>query len=380
MRASFPRPPARLFVISHTHTNSNLSDRRAPAEEAPKRAREGQWALVTLTTLSLVAFPFSANAGILSFVGSLFAAAGTETAAASSANAQNIDLLTAALNPDPNPAKGGGDITIVGGLALLPETGPEGTLADIEENQSGAISRYSVHQGDTLSSIGKMFGVSVNTIIWANNIKGGAIKPGETLIILPISGVSHTFAKGDTLQSVAKKYKADLGEILQYNGLSENSALSVGDVIIIPDGEIALPPAPSPFRGLGRPAHLRGAGGPDYEGYYLRPVIGGRRTQGLHGYNGVDLASYLGAPILAAANGEVIIAREGGWNGGYGNYIVIAHQNGTQTLYGHLSSLLSYEGKHVFRGEIVGYMGSTGRSTGPHLHFEVRGARNPFMD
>lgn len=217
-----------------------------------------------------------------------------------------------------------------------------------------------------------MFGVTTNTIAWANDISRGVIRPGQTLIILPISGVRHTVVKGDTLQTIAKKYKADITEIAQYNHLTENAKLALGDIVIVPDGEIPAPPA------AGRPAILRGAGGPSYEGYYLRPIIGGRKTQGLHGYNGVDLASYLGAPIMAAASGDVIIARSGGWNGGYGNYIVIAHPNGTQTLYGHLSALAVGTGRSVSRGEIIGYLGSTGRSTGPHLHFEVRGAKNPF--
>lgn len=311
---------------------------------------------------------------MLSFVGSLFAKEAEAEVAFSPINSQNVSLLAPALNPDPNPAKGGGDITVVGGVALLSETGPEGTLADIEENQSGAISIYVVREGDTLGAIAKMFGVTTNTIAWANDISRGVIRPGQTLIILPISGVRHTVVKGDTMQSIAKKYKADLTEIAQYNHVSENAKLAIGDLVIVPDGEIAPPPS----NVAGRPAVLRGAGGPSYDGYYLRPVLGGRKTQGLHGYNGVDLASYLGAPILAAATGDVIIARTSGWNGGYGNYIVIAHANGTQTLYGHLSSLAVTAGKEVTRGEIIGYMGSTGRSTGTHLHFEVRGAKNPF--
>ncbi len=303
------------------------------------------------------------------------------TPAPAPANAQTVALLTAALNPDPNPAKGGGDITVVGGIALLSETGPSGTMADIEDSKSDTISTYVVREGDTLGAIAKMFGVTPNTIVWANNLSRGLIHQGETLIILPISGVRHVVAKGDTLQSIAKKYKADPLEIQQYNGLEDDAVLSAGDVVIVPDGEVATP-APAPtmryVNGVRVTTPLRGAGGPDYEGYYMRPIIGGRKTQGLHGYNGVDLASYLGAPIFAAASGQVIIAKNFGYNGGYGNYIVIAHGNGTQTLYGHLSALVAYEGKNVERGEMIGYMGSTGRSTGPHLHFEVRGAKNPF--
>ena len=110
----------------------------------------------------------------------------------------------------------------------------------------------------------------------------------------------------------------------------------------------------------------------------MRPIIGGRRTQGLHGYNGVDLGVSYGSPIYAAAPGTVIISRNGGWNGGYGKYIVVSHPNGTQTLYAHNSDNVVFAGANVIRGQVIGFVGSTGKSTGPHLHFEVRGARNPF--
>ena len=327
-----------------------------------------------VVVVAVISLPFSANAGLFSYMGGLFG--GTDAVSPMVVTTQNIDLLQAALNPDPNPAKGGGDITIVGGTALLPETGPSGTQADIEEAQNNdTISIYVVRKGDTLGAIAKMFRVSTNTIAWANDISRGIIHEGDTLIILPISGVQHTVKASDTLQSIAKKYKADLKEILQFNNLEDNAKLAIGDTIIIPDGEMAVPVSVTRTPGY---TPLRGASNIDYAGYYLRPVINGRRTQGLHGYNGVDLASYFGAPILAAAAGEAIIAKNSGYNGGYGNYIVIAHENGTQTLYGHMSSLLAYPGKRVVRGEVIGYMGSTGRSTGTHLHFEVRGAKNPF--
>lgn len=325
-----------------------------------------------LFVLGLSVAPAFAHAGVFSFFASLLTEEAEAETTSSPGNSQNVWLLAAALNPDPNPAKGGGDITVVGGVALLSETGPAGTLADIEENQSAAISIYIVRKGDTLSDIAKMFDVTTNTIAWANDISRGLIQPGQTLVILPISGVRHTVSSGDTLQSIAKKYKADATEIARYNHLTEGANLAVGDIVLVPDGEIAVPPAAK------RPAALRGAGGPVYEGYYLRPILGGRKTQGLHGYNGVDLATYLGAPILASAAGDVIISRDSGWNGGYGKYIVIAHDNGTQTLYSHNSQNIVEAGQRVVRGQIIGYVGSTGRSTGPHLHFEVRSARNPF--
>ncbi|PIQ67135.1 MAG: hypothetical protein COV95_00370, partial [Candidatus Zambryskibacteria bacterium CG11_big_fil_rev_8_21_14_0_20_40_24] len=114
-----------------------------------------------------------------------------------------------------------------------------------------------------------------------------------------------------------------------------------------------------------------------YDGYYIKPV-NGRRTQGIHGYNAVDLGAPAGSPIFAAAPGVVIISRNSGWNGGYGRYIVIRHDNGTQTLYAHNSENIVYEGTSVVQGQVVGYVGSSGKSTGPHVHFEIRGAKNPF--
>jgi len=329
---------------------------------------------VTLAFIVL-AVPLSANAGFLSFVGSIFEKKTSEWSENKEMNSQNMALLQAASNFDPNPAKGGGDITIIGGSALLPDAGPSGTLADIESNPttSDQISLYVVREGDSLSQIAKMFGVTTNTIIWANDIKRGSlVAEGQTLVILPISGIRHTVVKGDTLKGIVAKYKGDVDEVLGFNGLTEGEALAVGDVVVIPDGEIEAPKA-SVTKTV-----VRGTNAPSYSGYYLRPIAGGTKTQGLHGYNGVDLAAPVGTPILASATGDVIISRSGGWNGGYGTYIVIKHPNGTQTLYAHNSKNIVSEGAHVVAGQIIGYVGSTGKSTGAHLHFEVRGAKNPF--
>ena len=292
-------------------------------------------------------------------------------------NSQTASLLKPVVNSDLTAGKGGGGPTIVDKSALLADTGPLGSIADVEEKiaNSDKISIYVVREGDSLSGIAKMFGVSVNTIIWANDIsRGDLIKTGETLIILPVTGIKYTIKIGDTLSSVAKKYKADSDEILDYNDLIDGSELAMGDEIIIPDGEAPYKPV---MRSYGK-SRLRGSGGPNYVGYYISPVSNSRRTQGLHGYNAVDLANYCGAPILAAASGDVIISRSYGWNGGYGNYIVISHPNGTQTLYAHNSRNIVSRGWHVVKGQVIGYMGSTGKSTGCHVHFEIRGARNPF--
>lgn len=232
--------------------------------------------------------------------------------------------------------------------------------------------------GDTLSEIAGMFNVSVNTILWANNLSSARdVHPGDTLIILPVSGVEHKVVKGDTLKSIAKKYGGDETEIAQFNGIDAGSSLTVGATVIVPGGEV-VPVVTTP-RVPARPsAPLIGGGGASKNGYYGNPVPGGHLTQGVHGWNGVDIGAPRGTPVYAAAKGTVIIARAGGWNGGYGNYVVITHANGTQTLYSHLSSVGISPGATVSGGQYIGTVGSTGKSTGTHLHFEVRGAANPF--
>ncbi|MDD5318480.1 MAG: peptidoglycan DD-metalloendopeptidase family protein [Candidatus Pacebacteria bacterium] len=351
--------------------------------------------------------PSQADAGIFSFMSNLFADNGAinqtlQTAAVSEAvidasNTQKMPILQAAVNSDPNPSKEKADLNIVGGQALVSETGPVGSVADVQAEEvkqySDRISVYVVHDGDTIKQIADMFNVSQNTILWANNLKSKSdIKTGMTLVILPISGVKYIVKKGDTLKSIAAAYKGNIDDISTYNNLEDNAQLAVGDEIIIPDGEVSevsssssssssktpVTTSPSISKKGFAPASDGTSHMTDPSGYFIRPIRGGVRTQGLHGHNGVDLASSYGASILAAASGQVIVARSGGWNGGYGTYVVISHDNGMQTLYGHLSSLNVTVGQHVSQGQVIGGMGATGEATGVHLHFEVRGGVNPF--
>lgn len=264
---------------------------------------------------------------------------------------------------------------VIEGNTLVSDSGIYGTATTSvsHKNKSDQISIYVVRSGDTLSQIAEMFDVTVNTIKWGNDLASNTLKEGQTLVILPISGVKHTVVKGDTLTSLVKKYKGDMDEILAYNGLAAGSALAVGSVVIIPDGEVVAPSSSGASVRLGVSSGLK-----EYAGYYLRPIAGGKRTQGIHGHNGIDIAAPVGTPILAAASGEVIISRATGWNGGYGVYIVVRHENGTQTLYSHNSSNTVSMGDSVNQGDTIGYVGQTGKATGPHLHFEIRGAKNPF--
>ena len=286
-------------------------------------------------------------------------------------NSQTLTLLAGYLNINPT-GTGGAEVAIVDGT-VLESNGIEGEFfVDLGKSGTGQISVYIVRTGDTLSEIAEMFGVSANTIIWANDIRGTSIKVGQELVILPISGVRHVVKSGDTLKSVATKYKADLNDVLLYNGLAIGDKIKSGDVIIIPDGVISATQVSSVKNSAGAQTY------PVYSGYYIRPIVGGRKTQGIHGNNGVDLAAPTGTPILAAADGRVIVSRSGGYNGGYGSYLVISHPNGTQTLYAHLSQNSVFVGQSVAQGQIIGAVGNTGKSTGSHLHFEIRGAKNPF--
>jgi len=292
-----------------------------------------------------------------------------------SGNLQTLPLAKPAMNVDPSAGRGGGDVVIVDGSALLPEEGPSGTIADIEKPKNSTISIYVVRRGDTLSGIAEMFDVSVNTILWANDLpRASQIRVGQVLTILPVTGIKYIVKKGDTLASIAKRYGGDAEEIASYNGIDE--ALAAGTEIIIPDGEV---PAPVSVPKRSTSPYATPTGTPSQAGYYLRPIAGGIHTQGIHGYNGVDLAASVGTPIFASAEGDVIVAKSTGWNGGYGQYVVIQHANGSQTLYSHASSVIVSVGQHVQQGQVIAYVGRTGKATGAHVHFEIRnGIRNPF--
>jgi len=346
--------------------------------------------------LLLVSVPALVSAGFLSDL--LQKTAPDSKASDTSYNSQTLPLPTPATNLDPSPTLTASELVLVRGEAIAAQDNPL-SPDDVQIQASNSqISVYIVRPGDTLSSIAAMFGVSTNTIVGANDIQKGVIKPGQELVILPISGIQHTVVKGETLTSLAKKYNSDAGNIALYNNLQDGAALTPGDTIIIPGGELVLAakttPTPSKTKTTAKttkttksaktaktftPAPLRNAGGPEYDDYYTWPVDGGVVTQSLHGYNGVDIGAPTGTNMFASAAGTVIIARaNGAWNGGYGNYIVIAHDNGTQTLYAHASRVLVSAGQSVAKGQVIGKVGRTGESTGSHLHFEIRGATNPF--
>ncbi len=321
----------------------------------------------------MIVLPLTASAGMLGMFGTLLDDPQAAPVSAEPEAAHSIALLSAALSVDPYASRGGGDIIIEEG-ALAASGDPREDDLPKRTQTGGEISVYVVRDGDSLSQIAEMFEVTTNTILWANDISDPTtIQPGDTLVILPIVGVQHIVKSGDTISTIAKKYEGDTDEILAYNQLTTEDELSVGDTLVIPGGEIAAPAAPryaaaSPTKVTGSSASSN----------FSHPLPGAIRTQGIHGYNAVDLAAGVGTPIRAAAPGEVIVSKAAGWNGGYGKYVVVRHGNGAQTLYAHNSSNAVSVGQYVAQGQTIGYVGNSGRSTGAHLHFEVRGARNPF--
>jgi murein DD-endopeptidase MepM/ murein hydrolase activator NlpD len=248
-------------------------------------------------------------------------------------------------------------------------------LSDIYDEFSGRgtqVSTYTVQEGDTLSFIASDFGVSVDTIIWANNLKNAdSIKPGMELKIPPVSGVVHKVKKGDTLDSLAKKYGVEAEEIISFNFLPKSGSIQEGQELIIPGGKLRQP-APVPQTTIKRFAYL-----PDLGGFFSWPTTGYNWGR-IHGRNGVDIANSCGTLVYAASDGSITLAKASGWNGGFGKAIKVVHSNNTETLYAHLGQLSVNIGEFVTKGQQIALMGSTGRSTGCHLHFEVHGAKNPL--
>lgn len=315
----------------------------------------------------------------------------------------SVQLLAAALNLNPDPNQGETGLTLSDGSALMAASGPDGSISSsdsgsdsaqsADSSNTGSISVYTVKDGDSISGIASHFGVSVNTILWANDLTiHSTIKPGMTLSILPVSGLQHTVQSGETLSSIATKFHASASEIATFNGLDANATVVVGSTLIIPGGEEAnaatvtktsTAKAPvkktSTTKTTSKTTIRSDLGTAATSGYLQNPVPGALLTQGIHGNNGVDLGAPSGTPIHAAAAGTVIISKgDAAWNGGYGSYVVISHSNGSQTLYAHMSRDIATVGETVSQGEVIGYVGETGEATGNHLHFEVRNGKNPF--
>lgn len=253
---------------------------------------------------------------------------------------------------------------------LSASTSDPTTETVISEKTRDKIIEYTVVDGDTVASVSEKFGVSADTIRWQNDLKGDKIKVGQILEILPLTGISHKVQKGDTVNSIAKKYDISPQAIVDFpfNTFTndETFELAIGQTVIVPDGIMPseLPSAPR-IRQI-----TPNAGTVVASGQFIWPTAGSISQNYAWYHKGIDIANNASPSILAADAGKVIIA---GWpdNFGYGNRVMIDHQNGYVTLYAHLSKIFVISGQTVKRGDSIGQMGSTGRSTGIHLHFEI---------
>lgn len=248
----------------------------------------------------------------------------------------------------------------------------------VRQYRGGEITQHIVKEGETLSSIAELYGLEVSTIEWANSLqKNAKLRPGQELDILPVDGVRHKVARGETIYSVGRKYGLDDTEVqvivdYPFNEFlnDETFELATGQYLMIPGG---VKPNEAISQPVARIASrlTPDAGAVAANGSFVWPASG-RITQGYSFYHkAIDIANGGGGPILAADSGTVVVA---GWpdNSGYGNRVMIDHGNGYVTLYAHMSVIQVQPGQRVSRGNVVGQMGSTGRSTGTHLHFEIR--------
>ncbi len=230
---------------------------------------------------------------------------------------------------------------------------------------------YVVQPGDTVVALAGRFGITPDTILSANGELAGnpdLLKLGQELTILPVSGVLHIVEEGDTLESIVEQYKADMDAVIAYsdNHLSEPYELTPGQRIVLPGGTLP-PPSGRRYAPAGSSSGLSTI---PATGRFMWPTTG-RITQYPWGrHTAIDMGTPTGTPIYAADAGYVTTA---GWsNVGYGQYVVIDHGNGYCTLYAHMSAILVKAGQSVPKGEMIGRVGSTGKSTGAHLHFEIR--------
>jgi murein DD-endopeptidase MepM/ murein hydrolase activator NlpD len=255
-------------------------------------------------------------------------------------------------------------------------------LLEPRQTVRNSVIVYRVQPGDSVLGIAEKFGLRGTTILYSNDklaANPDFLGLGQELNILPVDGAYHTVARNETLETIAKTYKVDASAITGYggNGLEPPYSLTAGQNLIIPGGVKPPPPRPNPaYRSTGTTAQSTGtstaaapAGAQAGSGAFAWPMSGRLTQRYWEGHRAIDLAAPVGTPIVAADSGYVSVTQMS--NTGYGRMVMIDHGNGYQTLYAHMSRFIVEPGQSVARGEVIGYCGSTGRSTGPHLHFEI---------
>lgn len=230
---------------------------------------------------------------------------------------------------------------------------------------------YTVERGDTLSTIAEKFDISASTIRWANNLSNDNIAVGDSLKILPVTGIAYKVAKGDSVYTIAKKFDTEAQKIVDFpfNDFAnpETFTLVEGQILIVPDG---VKPAEQPtFRRqvyvAQGPVYISGLG-------FTWPARGVISQFSSWYHTALDIATAYGTPVVAAQNGVVSYVNVGTWDGGYGTNVRIRNGD-VETLYSHFSGVNVSVGQQVTAGStVIGWIGMTGRTTGPHVHFEVR--------
>ena len=259
----------------------------------------------------------------------------------------------------------------------------------IPDRRNEVVESYTVDQGDLVFEIASRFKIKPETLLWANydllNDNPDLISMGMELKIPPVDGVYYQWQSGDTLEAVAGRFEATVQNILGWSGNQldlVDPQVEVGSWLLVPGGhrefrQWVIPVIPRGRAGVSRELYGSGACDGSYSGAFgtggfIWPA-GNHSLSGndyWSGHLGIDVAAGEGAGIYAADSGVIVFA---GWaTGGYGNMVMIDHGNGYQTVYAHLSSVSAGCGQSVSQGRTIGYSGSTGNSTGAHLHFEVR--------
>jgi murein DD-endopeptidase MepM/ murein hydrolase activator NlpD len=260
------------------------------------------------------------------------------------------------------------------------------------------VTHYTVQTGDTVFGIAAKFDIEPETVLWGNydvlEDDPHLLRPGQELVILPVDGTYYQWQEGDQLESVAASFGVELGVILEWPGNKidpANPEIAVGDWLIVPEGRRPFKQwfVPTIARGQAGVGEAYGPGGcsGSYTGVigtggFIWPTVNHTISGNDYwsGHLAIDIAAGAGAPIWAADSGVVVFA---GWSTvGYGNMVMLDHGNGWQTVYAHLSQVNAACGQSILQGGSLGLAGSTGNSTGPHLHFEVRyqgGFINPWF-
>jgi LysM repeat protein len=326
---------------------------------------------LSIIALALVAVSLS---GVAIPAPQIAAGGGSQTNFASSVTARGaVEKPT----PSPSPVLNANDSDAIGRRAVPHTTFPDRPRAQVVT--------YTVQRDDTIFTIAAQFGLAPETVVWSNReaIQDAPwlIQPGLQLFILPMDGVYHTVRAGETVRDVAEQYGVDPPALYgELNDLEQGQPLREGQLLVVPSGtsdEVTWkPPEPEPTQPLYAYRYSPSAvAAPNPNNWFILPT-GSTAVSGWYFHDprnpthiGLDYRCGMGDPLYAADNGAVTIA---GWHGSYGILVEISHGNGFSTRYGHLSHLAVGGAQAVHQGDIIGYCGSTGWSTGAHLHFEIR--------